>query len=61
MIAQFLCWKRFIILNFQALAVCLSITGVVLFAYADGFGSFEAIGIVLAALFSLVAAFFRVS
>ncbi|RDD37189.1 Solute carrier family 35 member F4 [Trichoplax sp. H2] len=44
----------------RALAVCLSTTGVVLFAYDDGFGSFATLGVILSVFFTLCAACFRV-
>ncbi|EDV19069.1 uncharacterized protein TRIADDRAFT_62483 [Trichoplax adhaerens] len=44
----------------RALAVCLSTTGVVLFAFDDGFGSFATLGVILSVFFTLTAACFRV-
>ncbi|EDV29645.1 uncharacterized protein TRIADDRAFT_52255 [Trichoplax adhaerens] len=44
----------------QAGAVILSIIGVVLFAYSDGFGTFAIIGVVLAVTCSVISAFYRV-
>ncbi|RDD36063.1 Solute carrier family 35 member F4 [Trichoplax sp. H2] len=50
--------EQFILL--RAGAVILSIIGVVLFAYSDGFGTFAIIGVVLAVACSVISAFYRV-
>lgn len=43
------------------LAVCISIAGVILIGYSEGFGSFGVIGILLAAASAICSAFYRVS